>query len=73
MEDVFVIKFDASGVKQWTRQIGTSSHDVAEGITTDKSGNIYITGTTEGGLDGNTYLGRYDIFIVKYDFLGEKQ
>ena len=72
-EDLFVVKYDSNGTKQWTRQLGTISHDVAEGITTDELGNIYITGTTEGGLDENTSFGSFDIFTVKYNSLGEKQ
>jgi hypothetical protein len=72
-EDLFVVKYDSNGTKQWTRQLGTSSHDVAQSIAIDKSNNVYITGTTEGGLDGNTSFGSFDIFIVKYDSLGGKQ
>ena len=53
-KDIFLIKYDSSGTKQWTKQLGTSSGDEGRGITTDSSGNIYVTGYTQGGLDGNT-------------------
>ena len=43
--------------KQWTKQLGTVSDDWGMGISTDSSGNIYVTGYTEGGLDGNTNSG----------------
>ena len=59
--------------KQWTKQLGTSSTDTGYGVTTDSSGNIYVTGGTTGGLDGNTRLGSGDIFLVKYDSSGTKQ
>ena len=44
----------SSGTKQWTKQLGTSSPEYGKGVTTDSSGNIYVTGYTSGGLDGNT-------------------
>ena len=71
--DIFIVKYDSSGVKQWTRQLGTSSYDSGYGITTDSSGNIYVTGTTSGGLDGYSNVGGSDLFVVKYDSDGIKQ
>ena len=58
---------------QWTKQLGTSSYDEGYGVTTDSSGNIYVTGSTDGGLDGNTNSGSYDIFLVKYNSSGIRQ
>ena len=60
-------------VPSWTQQLGTSSSDYAYGITTDSSGNVYVTGYTSGGLDGNTNVGSSDLFVVKYDSGGIKQ
>jgi uncharacterized protein YjiK len=71
--DIFVVKYNSSGVKQWTRQLGTSSYDSGHGITTDSSGNIYVTGATTGGLDGYSNAGGSDLFVVKYDSDGIKQ
>ena len=64
-----------SNTKQWTKQLGTSSDDEGRGVTTDSSGNIYVTGYTYGGLDGNTNSGTIhsDIFLVKYNSEGVKQ
>jgi len=56
-----------------TKQLGTSSKDYGTGVTTDSSGNIYVTGSTEGGLDGNINSGSYDIFLVKYSSSGIRQ
>ena len=66
-------KVNESGTKQWTKQLGTSSDDRGNSVTTDSSGNIYVTGEIGGGLDGNTYLGDFDIFLVKYNSSGTKQ
>ena len=60
-------------IKIWTKQLGTSSYDVANGVATDSSGNIYVTGETQGGLDGNTSAGGSDLFLVKYNSSGKKQ
>ena len=65
--------FGQSNTKQWTKQLGTSSFDRGNGVTTDSSGNIYVTGVTEGDLDGNTNSGSIDIFLVKYNSSGIKQ
>ena len=59
--------------KQWTKQLGTVSDDWGMGISTDSSGNIYVTGFTSGGLDGNTNSGQNDIFLIKYNSSGTKQ
>ena len=65
--------FGQSNTKQWTKQLGTSNGEHSNGVTTDSSGNIYVTGITRGGLDGNTNSGSYDIFLVKYNSSGIKQ
>jgi hypothetical protein len=72
--DLFVTKYNSSGVKQWTRQLGVSSKDTfAYGIATDSSNNIYLTGSTYGGLDGNSQTGINDLFVIKYNDSGVKQ
>ena len=71
--DIFLVKYDSSGTKKWTKQFGTSSSDEGTGVTTDSSGNIYVTGKTSGNLDANTSSGGEDIFLVKYNSDGVKQ
>jgi hypothetical protein len=71
--DLFVVKYDSEGVKQWTRQLGTSSNEVGYNITSDSSSNVYVTGYTSGDLDGNTNAGSIDFFVVKYSGSGDKQ
>ena len=71
--DIFLVKYNSSGTKQWTKQLGTSSVDKGRGVTTDSSGNIYVTGDTVGDLDGNKNSGSVDIFLVKYNSDGVKQ
>ena len=72
--DFLVTKYNSSGVKQYTRQLGVAGKDTAGGlVTTDASGNVYVSGYTSGGLDGNTLTGTRDFFVTKYDSSGVKQ
>ena len=53
--------------------MGTKYNDYGDSVTTDSSGNIYVTGRTRG-LDGNTGMsGLYDIILMKFDSSGTKQ
>ena len=72
-EDLFVVKYNASGTKQWTNQLGSCTTDYANGVATDSSGNVYVTGSTYRSLDGNTSAGNADLFVVKYNSSGTKQ
>ena len=63
--DTFVVKYDSEGDWKWTQQIGTSTYDAGRRMTTDSSGNVYLTGVTLGNLDGNTNAGEYDLFVMK--------
>ena len=42
----------------------------AYGITSDLSGNVYMTGWTNGNLDEHILTGIRDLFVVKYDSSG---
>jgi hypothetical protein len=64
--DAFIRSYDSDGNLRWTRQFGTSSNDTAQGIATDASGNLYITGYTQGPLEGSN-AGGWDAFIRSYD------
>ena len=55
--DLILVKYNSSGVKEWPQQLGSSSSDDGQGVTVDSSNNIYVTGYTKGGLDGNTSSG----------------
>ena len=71
--DLFVAKYNSSGVNQWTRQLGSSGVDVGRGVVTDSTGDVYVAGYTGGSLDGNTSAGATDAFITKYLADGTKQ
>ena len=67
--DAFVMKYDAAGNHVWTRQLGTTSQDESWGVTADGLGNVLISGSTDGALDGMN-LGGNDAFVSMYDGAG---
>ncbi|MDC0710749.1 DUF5011 domain-containing protein [Stigmatella sp. ncwal1] len=77
--DLFLVKYDAAGRWQWTRQRGTAGTEVAQAVATSRRVNgeveVYVAGRTSGasgmGLDGNPLLGNYDIVLLKYDAAGQ--
>ncbi|MBW4658040.1 MAG: SBBP repeat-containing protein [Drouetiella hepatica Uher 2000/2452] len=71
--DVFLAKYSASGTKLWDQTIATSAAEYARGIAVDGSGNVYITGETEGTLPGQTSAGGTDGFVAKYSATGTQQ
>jgi len=72
--DAFLTKYDATGTKLFTKQIGVSGANTdGTSVATDTSSNAYVTGSTTGGLDGNTLTGTYDFFLMKFNSSGIKQ
>jgi PKD repeat protein len=67
-QDAFLQKRDAYGNIVWSRQFGTSGADAATELDV-VDGYVYLTGTTNGNLDGIT-AGGFDIFVRKYDSEG---
>jgi uncharacterized delta-60 repeat protein len=64
--DVFIAKYNTSGVIQWQRRLGGTNNDRGSGIAVDGSGNVYVTGyeySQSGGVN-------YDIFVAKYNTSG---
>ena len=70
--DLFLVKYDSSGNKSWTKQLGTSTSDYARGVSVDAEGNVSFTGYTTAALDGQTHYGSDDLFLVKYNSLGTR-
>lgn len=72
--DFFLTKYDSTGVKQYTRQLGVAAAVTpAFSVATDANGNVYVAGYTSGSLDGNSLTGARDFFVTKYDGAGVKQ
>ena len=70
--DVFIVKYDSSGVGQWIALTGTAQADRSRSIALDAGGGSYIAGATEGDLQG-TNQGGEDAFVMKCDGGGTYQ
>jgi hypothetical protein len=68
--DIFLTKFDSSGMKLWTKIHGSDLEDSGNDICIDNSGNVYVTGHTLGEFDGQTNNGDKDFCLLKFDNLG---
>ncbi len=66
-DDVFVVKYDPDGNREWLRQFGVPAvADRGYAVATDATGNIYVTGYTRGDLAA-TNLGDKDVYLAKLD------
>ena len=66
-KDIFLAKYNSSGIKKWTKQLSSSAYDYGHGVAVDYYNNIYVTGMTFGKLASNNNSGINDIFLVKYN------
>lgn len=66
-EDLFVARFTPDGSMVWSQQWGVAAvNDIARSVAIDADGNIYLAGSTEGELDGESHAGGgMDAFLVK--------
>ncbi len=75
--DVFVTKFTTNGVRIWGTYLGDTGTDEANGVATDATNNIYLTGFTTslfGISAGSSFQsiigGANDAFIIKLNATG---
>ena len=75
--DGFLAKYDPLGNVLWAQRFGGYNNDRGTSVTTDKDGNVYLTGyfyspTIAFGTDTLKNAGNVgDIFIVKFDSSGK--
>ncbi len=76
--DVFIAKYNSSGLLQWVKTAGNSLVDRAFAVAVDISGNAYLTGQYYGPITFAPLsqiggYGGWDIFVVKYSSAGIAQ
>lgn len=73
--DVFILKYNPSGVLMWAKRSGGTGNDFGYGISVAKSGHIYVSGTFKGTKSfGDNILTRLtgsNGFISKFDANGK--
>jgi len=75
-DDLFIVKYDSSGNVLWAHSAGGNWDDVSTSITTDNSGNAFVTGyyySDSITFDSSTFFnnnGSGNILIAKYDSTG---
>ncbi len=79
-QDVFLARFNSSGIRQWATYIGGSNSESTGGLSCDPGGNIYIQGVTDS--DNNisttgsfqiTRNGDKDFYLMKFNSSGARQ
>lgn len=74
-QDFFVVKYNSAGNFLWAESGGGSSTDFSKSVSVDADGNILVTGYFQSpsisfGTITLSNAGNADVFIVKYDALG---
>ncbi|RFS16894.1 SBBP repeat-containing protein [Emticicia sp. C21] len=72
--DIFIAKYNKSGVAQWAKSAGSTTFEYGADITVDAIGNVYIIGSFSGtAIFGSTNItsgGNSDVFVAKYNTSG---
>jgi hypothetical protein len=64
--DLFLVKLDRDGIVVWTRMLGSAGNDWPEDLAISSTGDVYVTGFTDGVLTGVS-AGGQDYFLGRYD------
>jgi hypothetical protein len=78
--DLFLVKFNTNGIRQWGTYYGGSSNDFGYALCSDPSGNVYLGGYTTStnnisttGSHQASFGGNNDAFLVKFNTNGVRQ
>ena len=72
-KNIFIVKQKSSGGREWIVDLGISDQESGISMTFDSSDNVYITGYTRNGLEGNENSGDFTVFLVKYNSSGIRE
>jgi hypothetical protein len=68
--DLFVAKYDPAGGLTWIEQRGSNGLDLAGGIAVNADGQVFVSASVEGSLDGGVDQPYLDVVVIRYDANG---
>lgn len=80
LNDIFLCKFNTSGVFQWVKQIGSTGQDYGQALTIDKASNLFLTGSYTDTVDFDPGIGLFELiasttgsngFVIKLNASGD--
>lgn len=71
--DAVLIKYDASGVQQWTRLSGYPGYDAGRGVAVDAAGTSYLAGEISTAEPAQPGIDVSGVFVRSYDAGGTLQ
>jgi hypothetical protein len=74
--DYWIVKLDASGVRQWDRRFGGSGNDYCQSVRQTADGGYVLGGYSDSGANGDktqATRGGRDYWIVKVDSTGTRE
>jgi len=77
-KDIFLAKYDANGLHQWSQSFGGTDYDQGNGVAVDNLGNVVVTGlfySNSINFGGGVFSpwGYDDIFLAKFNASGAHQ
>jgi len=72
-KNIYLVKQNFSGSREWIMDLGISDEESEISMSFDSSDNVYLTGYTRNGLDGNKKSGDFTVFLVKYNSSGSRE
>ncbi|MBN1671162.1 MAG: chitobiase/beta-hexosaminidase C-terminal domain-containing protein, partial [Kiritimatiellae bacterium] len=70
LSDLFLIRLDTDGVRQWSRIWGSADADYAASVVASGPNYVYVTGLSDGAFDGQTNGGGTDAVLTKFSSEG---
>lgn len=64
--DLFVAKYDPAGAELWIDQRGTVDLELGADVAVNDRQEVFVVGSTGGGLDGNVSAGAMDVVLLRY-------
>ena len=70
---IFLVKQNSYGSREWIMDLGISDEESGISMTFDSSDNVYLTGYTRNGLEGNKNSGEFEVLLIKYNSSGIRE